>query len=411
MSLVHCIVTFLGFLLFIMATGGKGTPTGNVLKDTLTPDKIDLMIEMINEHTDYKVVTSDEFGKMRDALKFKAESTPITKPKFGLPKPDFPNLKVKQEEVLGNAHHQGVGQHDMNIPNLQPYSKPRIPIFSGEEKSEVSFDVWKYEVKCIIHEKTYSDAILLQCIRGSLKGKARTLLLSLDEGVTPLGVIEKLEGVYGNVFTSETLLQQFYSENQQPNQSVAEYGMKLENLVQLAIEKGQMDQHTKNSMLRAKFWSGLRDPMLKNASRYKYDTVMDFDQLRKEIRSIELDLSNSGNLATEAKVQQQSVDAQSEKLDRLLESMKSLNKKVEKLEGELKQVKDKQFKPNYNQGQYQDNNQGEFQDNNQGQYRGQYKGQNRGYRKPGYKRGQFRGRGFNGNQTHQNRSHSDNLNG
>ncbi|CAG2242957.1 unnamed protein product [Mytilus edulis] len=45
-------------------------------------------------------------------------------------------------------------------------------------------------------------------------------------------------------------------------------------------------------MLRSKLWSGLRDPLLKNASRYKCDTVEKFDQLLKEIRSIELDLSN-----------------------------------------------------------------------------------------------------------------------
>jgi hypothetical protein len=30
------------------------------------------------------------------------------------------------------------------------YQKPKSPIFSGEEKSETSFDVWKLEVKCVL---------------------------------------------------------------------------------------------------------------------------------------------------------------------------------------------------------------------------------------------------------------------
>jgi hypothetical protein len=46
-------------------------------------------------------------------------------------------------------------------------------------------------------------------------------------------------------------------------------------------------------MLKSKCSSGLRDPLLKNSSRYKFDTIKDFDQLRKEIRAIELELANS----------------------------------------------------------------------------------------------------------------------
>ena len=75
--------------------------------------------------------------------------------------------------------------------------------------------------------------------------------------------------------------------------NLAEYGMKLESIIQSAVEKGDISIVAKNQMLKSTFWSGLRDPLLKNSSRYKFDTTKDFDQLRKEIRAIELELANS----------------------------------------------------------------------------------------------------------------------
>uniref|UniRef100_K1RMC4 Uncharacterized protein n=1 Tax=Magallana gigas TaxID=29159 RepID=K1RMC4_MAGGI len=46
-------------------------------------------------------------------------------------------------------------------------------------------------------------------------------------------------------------------------------------------------------MLRTELWSGLRNSNLRNASRYKYDIINDFETLRRELRTIELDLELS----------------------------------------------------------------------------------------------------------------------
>jgi hypothetical protein len=43
-------------------------------------------------------------------------------------------------------------------------------------------------------------------------------------------------------------------------------------------------------MLRAKFWSDLKDPELKNAARYTYDIIKNFYELRKVVRAVELEL-------------------------------------------------------------------------------------------------------------------------
>ena len=75
------------------------------------------------------------------------------------------------------------------------YQKPKLPIFSGEEKSETSFDVWKLEVECVLREGNYTGSSVLQAIRGSLKGKARSLLF-LSEHATAENIIEKLDGVF-----------------------------------------------------------------------------------------------------------------------------------------------------------------------------------------------------------------------
>ena len=59
--------------------------------------------------------------------------------------------------------------------------------------------------------------------------------------------------------------------------NLAEYGMKLESIIQSAVEKGDISIVAKNQMFKSKFWSGRRHPLLKNSSRYKFDKIKDFD--------------------------------------------------------------------------------------------------------------------------------------
>ena len=75
-------------------------------------------------------------------------------------------------------------------------------------------------------------------------------------------------------------------------------------------------------MLKSKLWSGLRDPLLKNACRYKYDTIKNFDV-------IELEFANASHTNTD-KIQHQSVmaDSDSRKLDELMKSLESLHKRM-----------------------------------------------------------------------------------
>ena len=295
----------------------------------------------------------------------------------------------------------------LNTSNIQSSTvqRPRIPIFSGDQKGETTFEVWKFEVKCIIREGNYLDVVILQSICNSLKGPARNLLLTLSENATPLQILDKLEGVFGNVYSSEALLQMFYMEKQQSNQTVADYGMKLESILQSAIEKGHISSSSRDEMLMSKFWFGLKDQLLRNAYQHIYDTVKDFDTLRREIRAIELNLSNSSanNAINTPTVQQNSISVESQKLTEVLKKLVAFNKRIDSVETELRElkVKDDSKQSSSVRGSY---NQG-F---NRGNPRRRWNG-HRGQYGQGQNRGQY-GQGQNRNQSQYGQGQGQNLN-
>ncbi|CAC5391265.1 unnamed protein product [Mytilus coruscus] len=204
-------------------------------------------------------------------------------------------LKLKVSFNLENHTHDVTG----NIPT---YQRPRLPIFSGDAKSETSFDVWKFEVKCLLRENLYPELIIVQCMRNSLKNQARNSLLTLPESATPLKILEKLEGIYGNVYSNETLLQSFYTMKLEEGQSVADYGMKLEGILQKAYDKGK---------------------------------------LTSEVRAIELELQISVASKPTATVTHQPVIAASD-MSELIQKLDAFNERLDHFEGELKKVKDSQ---------------------------------------------------------------------
>ena len=243
-------------------------------------------------------------------------------------------------EVEGTDDAQGQGHQSILYDSS--VLRPRFPIFSGDDKSDVTFDVWRFEVKCAIREGTCSNALIAQSIRSSLRGKARSLLLTLPGIATPDQMIWKLEGVYGNIYPSEQLIQQFYAAKQEPKESVAEYGMRLEGLLQTCIDRGDISSGVRNDMLRSKLWSGLRDANLRNASRFKYDAITDFETLRMELRTIELDMSNTNaasdtsasasGISKDSKKVSQIGDRSDKRFDAILQKLDSLNKRISDIE-------------------------------------------------------------------------------
>lgn len=159
---------------------------------------------------------------------------------------------------------------------------PELPKFSGEEKAPVNmFEVWKYDVNCLIDEGMYPMHIIREAIRKSLKGTARGVLLHLGEHASVVDILTELEGVYGNVQSSERLKEQFYSESQKPGESVADYSLRLERLLSRVL--GIADRAVRDEMLRNRLWSGLKDQELKNVSRYLFEKNAQLQQIEEGI--------------------------------------------------------------------------------------------------------------------------------
>ena len=175
---------------------------------------------------------------------------------------------------------------------------PKFSIFSGEEpkpKGEASYEEWKCEVACTRKENIYQSQVLAQAIRKSLRGHAKRQVLSIGTTASIEDILHRLEGVFGNVATAESVLQEFYTATQKQDKSVAAWGLRLEEILQKAIDKGHVKEEDKNSMLKNKFWKALRNDRLKNATRIAFSSALSFDELRKLVRAEEYELKlNTG---------------------------------------------------------------------------------------------------------------------
>ena len=114
--------------------------------------------------------------------------------------------------------------------------------------------------------------------------------------------------LFGNVATNESVysvMQSFDNENQKAAENLTTFACRLEALLLVAVENGHVTQVARNDMLRSKFWTGLRDEKLKILTRNKYDSILDFNRLLREVRSVDLELTASNFVPTPAQVSQQ----------------------------------------------------------------------------------------------------------
>ena len=224
------------------------------------------------------------------------------------------------------------------------------------------------------------------------------------------------------------LFRTFYAAKQETGESVANYGMRLEGLLQTCIDRGDISLTARNEMLRSKLWSGLSDVNLRNASRYKFDTIRDFEALRMELRTIELDLkatassppSVSATSSKDAKKSQVSqISDSNSSMDAIMRKLEAMNKRMAEIEKKVEGSKG-QSSTDYvdygdshayssrgsgmqstHTGSFRGGSRGYFRGGSRGDFRGgssgQYRGGSRGFR--GGNRGGFRG------------SHSDGFRG
>ena len=72
---------------------------------------------------------------------------------------------------------------------------PRLSAFSGHpsSKGEVPFEVWHYEVRCLLKEGQRSRQIISEAMRRSVRGSAAMTLIYLGAGATVEDILNHME--------------------------------------------------------------------------------------------------------------------------------------------------------------------------------------------------------------------------
>ena len=192
-----------------------------------------------------------------------------------------PTVRVKQEERVITSF-------------------PKVSFFSGDSKvkGETSFDLWHYEVDCLMKSGLYSSESVVQAARKSLKGEASRIAMRLGPNANIELLMSKLEGIFGVVETGEDILALFYSSTQRDNEDVAAWSCRIEDLLDKARVQGYVRESDMGEMLRNRLWKGLNEA-LKDRTAYMFDRIQDYDDLRVSLRRTEHDKKLSPELVTE----------------------------------------------------------------------------------------------------------------
>ena len=207
-------------------------------------------------------------------------------------------------------------------------------MFSGIAGRDSSFGRWKHEVVCLLSE--HPENLVLSSMRRSLRSPAADILTHLDQRATVDMIMRKLEAIYGVVCAGQTLLKKFYSEHQSTSEKVAEWGLRIEDLAYQAVEKKMLARTEVPTMVKTQFWSGLRDPRLKDALRQRYQQL-DVDDLIVEARGLEEEYSSECSAVQQATAQQH--QNKPTEMELLMQLLKKMDARLDKLEGKMEPSK------------------------------------------------------------------------
>ena len=169
-----------------------------------------------------------------------------------------------------------------------------LPSFSGAGKEgENSFELWNFSVTSLIKDNVYPPHVVWQAIRKSLKGDAAEALMTFSQANPDLTVellVGHMKSVFGKVASAATVVQSLYAAQQGVSESLTAWALRLQSLYrQTALSQPAMftaDQ--RESLLKARFWQGLRSSTLQEALRSEKDKVtVTFEMLLQQGREID----------------------------------------------------------------------------------------------------------------------------
>ena len=252
----------------------------------------------------YRIQTST------DGQVHRVSSTPIISTQSPLDSPSRPQFRA---------------QMTPSVPvNSSLHQAPKVSFFSGEShKGDVSVEIWEAEV-ISLRSAGYSSASIMYAIRRSLRGRAADLVLSMGIQATIDMVLDKFHRIFGTVSTPELLLEQYYSSRQLSNETVAEWACRLEEILHKLEERGCPVVGQSISMLRSKFWSGLRDINVKNALRHMYDSHVPDDDLLVAARRVEQEATSMTAFSSQ-------INAETSSFQKLVDEIAKLNTRIDQM--------------------------------------------------------------------------------
>ena len=111
---------------------------------------------------------------------------------------------------------------------------------------------------CLRQDKSYTDSQIGLAIRKSLRYQAKRQIMPLGATATVDEMMNKLQAVFETVATRGSIMKEFYTAAQKQDESVTAWGLRLEEILQRATEKGHIKAEEKNDLLKDTFWRGLR---------------------------------------------------------------------------------------------------------------------------------------------------------
>ena len=210
-----------------------------------------------------------------------------------------------------------------------PAVTPRLPVFSGK-KSDASFELWLYEVQCL-QERQPNSAVIWEAVHRSLRDEPAHIAMRLGTKATLKQLLDKLQSVYGDTQETESTMMQLYNAKQNPDESLSQWSCRVEGLVAKARRLGTIGSDKEDETLRSRFYHGLKSS-IKDRTAHKFDAAETFDDLRREIRQVEAQLSGESKESTArvtAKAAQSDsvnarLDAQDAKLQEISERLQVL---------------------------------------------------------------------------------------
>ena len=170
---------------------------------------------------------------------------------------------------------------------VQYLSKPQFSPFFGFSEGEqphkgVDYRIWHYEVESAVSAGLHSEPVIVEQIRRSLQGEAKSKLVGFDSETSVSSILQSFDQFYSEegAATGGEVLTCTYAMKQGECEEVA-FTLRLDNQLRKAKEKGTEllpDDTALDRHLRLLFWEGLK-PSIKDKARYKKDECKTFGEL------------------------------------------------------------------------------------------------------------------------------------